>query len=204
MDILRNDMEGYGMIMISRFVKLTWNFHECVWAEIWRFFQFLQCQLRMEAEGCLQEDLELSDAEARISNEAADDMIAKRKWQKILYQCGCARIWKTIFVEIHCFAKHDFEKKKTSKWIHPCSACFMLLSSWWFLFAKFPSLQKASGFWQSFRTWVQPNLGKKETSHSDHQIYYIFNRESQPKPLFSTGILGHTQPKHDFFSIFVS
>ena len=28
---------------------------------------------------------------------------------------------------------------------------------------------------------------------------YIFNRESQPKPLFTTGILGHTQPKHVFF-----
>ena len=29
-------------------------------------------------------------------------------------------------------------------------------------------------------------------SNSDHQDYYMFSRESQPKPSFTTGILGAT------------
>ncbi|CAK9051555.1 unnamed protein product [Durusdinium trenchii] len=65
------------------------------------FFRFMQCQLRMEAEGCLQEDLELPEREAN--------------------------------------------------------------------------------FWQTFRTWVQPNLGKKEkwmpfhTVLGSHELFIVQN-----------------------------
>ena len=53
------------------------------------------------------------------------------------------------------------------------------------------------------RPWVvQYTLGLPPTQDaSHHQDYYIFSRESQPKPSFNTGILGGgVDPKYTSFS----
>ena len=68
-------------------------------------------------------------------------------------------------------AKHDFEMNLMNSHIFSMShfAFILLISVCKF---RWLHLQKASGFWQSFRTWVQPNLGKK-----DSNLYFLMEKD---------------------------
>ena len=51
--------------------------------------------------------------------------------------------------------------------------------------------------WMLDENWMKHSLGcppSQDSSH--HQDYYIFSRESQPKPSFATGILGGGTPQN--------